>query len=69
VVAVGSVVALPLPLGDSRATLVGDGVGEEPLPGAAMPSPTASVAASATIPMPNPARSRVFAFSRCIAPS
>jgi hypothetical protein len=34
-----------------------------------MLSPTASAAASATIPMPNPARSRLFAFGRCIAPS
>jgi hypothetical protein len=68
-VAVGSAVALALPLGDSRATLVGDGVGEEPLPSAPMLSPTASAAASATIPMPNPARSRLFAFGRCIAPS
>lgn len=68
-VAVGSAVALALPLGDSRATLVGDGVGEEPLHGAPVPNPTASPTASATIPMPNPARSRLFAFGRCIAPS
>jgi hypothetical protein len=68
-VAVGSAVTLALPLGDSKATLLGDGAGEESLPSAPVPSPIASPAASARTTMPNPASSRVFAFSRCIAPS
>lgn len=68
-VAVGSAVAPALPLGDSGATVVGDGVGEESLPSAPVPSPITSAAASTTIVMPSPAKSRVFVFSRCIVPS